>query len=328
MLLSRRILICAIAMFGMAAGCNTGNAGGDKTSGAGSSTKIAFVTNCVADFWKIAEAGTQKADGELDNVTVEFKMPAQGTPEEQKAIVDGLLADGVKAIAISPKDPANQTTYLNEVADKAILITQDSDAPDSKRTVYIGTDNVSAGKQAGELVKESLPAGGKIVLFVGTTDQANAKERIQGVKDALKGSNITVVDTRTDNFDQAKAKTNVTEILSANPDIVGMVGLFAYNAPAIVSALKDAGKLGKIKIVAFDEQDETLQAIKDGHVAGTVVQQPYEFGYQSVKMMSELLKGAKPEIPANKQIIVPTKVIKQSDVDTFWAELKKLTGKS
>jgi ribose transport system substrate-binding protein len=328
MLLSRRILICAVAMFGMAAGCNTGSAGGDKTTGAGSSTKIAFVTNCVADFWKIAEAGTQKADGELDNVTVEFKMPAQGTPEEQKAIVDGLLADGVKAIAISPKDPANQTTYLNEVADKAILITQDSDAPDSKRTVYIGTDNVAAGKQAGELVKEVLPAGGKIVLFVGTTDQANAKERIQGVKDALKGTNITVVDTRTDNFDQAKAKTNVTEMLSANPDIVGMVGLFAYNAPAIVSALKDAGKLGKIKIVAFDEQDETLQAIKDGHVAGTVVQQPYEFGYQSVKMMSELLKGAKPEIPANKQIIVPTKVIKQTDVDTFWAELKKLTGKS
>ena len=206
MLLSRRILICAVAMFGMAAGCNTGSAGGDKTAGAGSSTKIAFVTNCVADFWKIAEAGTQKADGELDNVTVEFKMPAQGTPEEQKAIVDGLLADGVKAIAISPKDPANQTTYLNEVADKAILITQDSDAPESKRTVYIGTDNVSAGKQAGELVKEVLPAGGKIVLFVGTTDQANAKERIQGVKDALKGSNITVVDTRTDNFDQAKPR--------------------------------------------------------------------------------------------------------------------------
>ncbi len=328
MLLSRRILICAVAMFGMAAGCNTGSAGGDKTTGEGSSTKIAFVTNCVADFWKIAEAGTQKADGELDNVSVEFKMPAQGTPEEQKAIVDGLLADGVKAIAISPKDPANQTTYLNEVADKAILITQDSDAPESKRTVYIGTDNVAAGKQAGELVKEVLPAGGKIVLFVGTTDQANAKERIQGVKDALKGTNITVVDTRTDNFDQAKAKTNVTEILSANPDIVGMVGLFAYNAPAIVSALKDAGKLGKIKIVAFDEQDETLQAIKDGHVAGTVVQQPYEFGYQSVKMMSALLKGEKPEIPENKQIIVPTKVIKQTDVDMFWAELKKLTGKS
>ena len=73
---------------------------------------------------------------------------------------------------------------------------------------------------------------------------------------------------------------------------------------------------------------KTLQAIKDGHVAGTVVQQPYEFGYQSVKMMSALLKGEKPEIPANKQIIVPTKVIKQTDVDTFWAELKKLTGKN
>ena len=314
-------------MFGMAAGCNNPGPSSTTSNGA-ASTKIAFVTNCVADFWKIAEAGTKKADGELDTVSVEFKMPPTGTPEEQKSIVDALLADDVKAIAISPKDPKNQTTYLNTVADKAILITQDSDAPDSKRTVYIGTDNIAAGRQAGDLIKEALPAGGKIMLFIGTTDQANAKERIQGVKEALVGSKVVIVDTRTDNFDQAKAKTNVTESLSANPDVVAMVGLFAYNAPAIVSALKDANKLGNIKIVAFDEQDETLQGIKDGHILGTVVQQPFEFGYQSVKMMAQLLKGEKPEIPANKQIIVPTKVIKRTDVDTYWAELKKLTGKS
>lgn len=333
MRLTPYVPLAALAASLLLVGCpsSTPSSGGSGDKGAAPAaggTKVAFVTNCVADFWLIARAGTEKADGELDDVSVEFKMPAQGTPEEQKAIVDGLLADGVKAIAISPKDPANQTTYLNEVADKALLITQDSDAPESKRTVYIGTDNIAAGKQAGELVKEALPNGGKIVLFIGTTDQANAKERIQGLKEALAGTKIEIVDTRTDNFDQAKAKTNVTEILSANPDVAGMVGLFAYNPPAIVSALKDAGKLGKIKIVGFDEQDETLQAIKDGHILGTVVQQPYEFGYQSVKMMSSLLKGDKPEIPANKQIIVPTKVIKSADVDAFWADLKKLTGKS
>jgi len=323
--------LCAVAVSLVLSGCPSGNKSaesGASGSGSGSGTKIAFVTNCVADFWLIARAGTEKADAELDDVSVEFKMPAQGTPEEQKAIVDGLLADGVKAIAISPKDPANQTTYLNEVADKAILLTQDSDAPESKRVVYIGTDNIAAGKQAGDLVKEALPNGGKIVLFIGTTDQANAKDRIQGVKDAIAGSKIEIVDIRTDNFDQAKAKTNVSEILSANPDVVGMVGLFAYNPPAIVAALKDAGKLDKIKVIGFDEQDETLQAIKDGHVVGTVVQQPYEFGYQSVKMMSALLKGEKPEIPENKQIIVPTKVIKSADVDAYWSELKARTGKS
>ncbi|MFM7319988.1 MAG: sugar-binding protein [Armatimonadota bacterium] len=330
----RTIVTTFVALAGTAfmVGCPSsqpGTAGGGTTSSGGASggTKVAVVTNCVADFWLIAKAGAEKADTELDDVSVRFEMPAQGTPEEQKAIVDGLLADGVKGIAISPKDPANQTTFLDSVADKAILITQDSDAPESKRRVYIGTDNLAAGKQAGELVKEALPEGGKIVLFIGTTDQANAKDRIQGVKDALAGSKIIVVDTRTDNFDQAKAKTNVTEMLSANPDVKAMVGLFAYNPPAIVSALKDAGKLGQIKVVGFDEQDETLQAIKDGHVVGTVVQQPYEFGYQSVKMLSSFLKGESPEIPANKQIIVPTKVIRSADVDAFWSELKKRTGK-
>lgn len=327
--------VAATALIGLLAGCTppkeepTKAAAGGETpkAASGEKLKVAFVTNCVADFWTIAEAGTKKAAAELPNVEVTFKMPANGTPEEQKSIVDGLLADGTKAIAISPKDPTNQTTYLNEVAGKALLLTQDSDAPESKRTVYIGTDNLAAGKQAGEMVKAALPQGGKIALFIGTTDQANAKDRIQGVKDALKGTKIEVVDTRTDNFDQAKAKTNASEVLTAYPDVVCMVGLFAYNPPAILSALQDAGKVDKVKVVGFDEQDGTLQGIKDGHIIGTVVQQPFEFGYQSVKMMADLLGGGKPEIPASKQIIVPTKVIQKAEVDEFWAKLKELTGK-
>jgi ribose transport system substrate-binding protein len=290
--------------------------------------KLAFVTNNASDYWTIARKGVEKADAELDDVTVEFKLPGQGTAAEQKSIIDDLISSGVKGIAISPVDPANQTQLINETAKKALVITQDSDAPNSDRTLYIGTDNVAAGRQAGELIKEALPNGGKIILFVGKTDANNAVERTQGITEALKGTAIEIVDTRTDDADPARAKSNAADMLVKYPDISGLVGLWSYNGPAILSAVKDANKVGKVKIIAFDEQKETLDGVRDGSIVGTVVQQPFEFGYQSVKLMEKILTGDKSVIPPNKQIIVPTLMIKKDGVDEFEKKLNQLRGRT
>src|SRR5882762_11404223 len=127
--------------------------------------KLAFVTNNASDYWTIARKGTEKADAELPDVTVEFRIPGNGTAAEQKGIIDDLLAKGVNGIAISPKDPDNQTQLINDTAKQALVITQDSDAPQSARAFYIGTDNHAAGRQAGDLIKEALPQGGKIMIF-------------------------------------------------------------------------------------------------------------------------------------------------------------------
>ncbi|MEP7075027.1 MAG: sugar-binding protein, partial [Acidobacteriota bacterium] len=253
--------------------------------------------------------------------------PGQGTAAEQKGIIDDLISNGVSGIAISPVDPANQTQLINDTAKKALVITQDSDAPNSDRTLYIGTDNVAAGRQAGELIKEALPNGGKIILFVGKTDASNAAERTQGIKEALKGTAIEIVDTRTDEADPARAKSNAADMLVKYPEISALVGLWSYNGPAILSAVKDGGKVGKVKIIAFDEQKETLDGVRDGSIVGTIVQQPFEFGYQSVKLMRQILMGDRSAIPPNKQIIVPTLTIKKDGVDEFEKKLNELRGK-
>src|SRR5437588_1921924 len=133
--------------------------------------KLAFVTNNASDYWTIARKGVEKADAELTDVTVQFKLPGQGTAAEQKGIIDDLVSAGINGIAISPVDPDNQTQLINDTAKKALVITQDSDAPNSDRALYIGTDNVADGRQAGELVKEALPNGGKIMVFVGKSDE-------------------------------------------------------------------------------------------------------------------------------------------------------------
>jgi len=324
--------ICLVFTFGLLSckpGTNTNttatNSGNTTTSG--KSFKLAFVTNNASDYWTIARKGVEKADAELDNVTVEFKLPGSGAADEQKRIIDDLVSTGVSGIAMSPVDPDNQTQLINDTAKKALVITQDSDAPNSDRALYIGTDNVAAGREAGKLVKEALPNGGKIMVFVGKSDARNAKERYQGLKEALEGSNIEIIDLRTDDTDRARAKTNAADALVKNPEIAAMVGLWSYNGPAILNAIKDANKIGQVKIICFDEEDETLAGVKEGSIFATVVQQPYEFGYQSVKIMAEILGGDKSKIPANKQINVPTKIIKKDTVEEFEKNLKQLRGK-
>jgi len=290
--------------------------------------KLAFVTNNSSDFWTIARKGTEKADAELADATVEFKMPGDGSAAEQKRIVDDLLAKGIDGIAISPVDPENQTQMLNDVAKQALVFTQDSDAPRSDRVCYVGTDNVAAGRQAGGLIKEALPQGGKIMIFVGNLDARNAQERLQGIKQTLEGSNLQILDTRTDNTDRVRAKSNVSDTLVKYSDVVGLVGLWSYNGPAIVNAVREAGKTGQVKIIAFDEEDETLAGIKDGSIFGTVVQQPFEFGNQAIQLMAKYLAGDKSGIPASKQLFVPTLVIKKDGVEEFTKKINDLRGRT
>jgi len=288
--------------------------------------KLAFLTNNASDFWTIARAGCNQAKKEIKDITVEFRIPSNGTAAEQTQIFNDLLVKGTDGIAISPVDPANQIAMLDHGTEKSLIVTQDSDAPKSKRAFYVGTDNVAAGRQAGELIEKALPQGGNIMLFVGKRDAQNAKERIQGLEEVLKESNVKIIGVRTDDTDHVRAKQNVSDTLVKDPDISALVGLWSYNGPAIVGAVKDANKVGKVKIITFDEETDTLQGIKDGVITATVVQNPYEFGRLAVTLMTKKLRGEDLKIPENKAFIVPTRAIDQSNVDEFWANLKKLRG--
>ena len=321
--------VCALLFALLLAGCQSSTTSGGAGGGAaGGKHKLAFVTNNASDFWVIARKGTEKAAAEIPNIEVEFKIPADGTAAEQQRIIDDLLARGIHGIAISPVDPANQTGMLNRAAAQTLVVTQDSDAPNSDRACYIGTDNVAAGRQAGELVKEALPQGGNIMVFVGVLDAANAQQRYQGLKEALEGSNVKIIDVRTDNTDRVRAKSNAADTLVNNADIAGMVGLWSYNGPAILAAVKEANRTDKVKIVAFDEEDATLEGIREGTIYATVVQQPYEFGFRSMQLMAKVLDGDKSQIPASKQIFVPTIAVKKAEVDEFTKKLNTQRGRS
>jgi ribose transport system substrate-binding protein len=313
--------------------------GGDAKPG--KKFKIAFVSNGVASFWTIAAAGVKTA-GEKLGVDAQTLMPVEGI-SDQKRMIEDLLTRGVDGIAVSPIDPSNQTELLNQAAKRAKLITHDSDAPNADRLVYIGMDNYKAGWLCGDLVREAMPNGGTIMIFIGRLEQDNAKRRRQGMIDSvlgrkenptnydppgdvLKGNGFTILGTLTDQFDRAKGKANAEDTLAKYPDINCMVGLFAYNPPLMLEALSQAGKLGKVKVIAFDEDDATLAGIQKGTVHGTVVQNPYMYGYKSVEVLNEILKGNAGVVPASKFIDIPARQIRKNNVDEFWADLKAKVG--
>jgi ribose transport system substrate-binding protein len=287
---------------------------------------LAFVVNGASDFWKAAEAGVKKAQGELPDYTLELKYPEQSSVAIQQRLMDDLVTAGVKGIMVSAVDPKTSTDGLNKIASQTALFTTDSDAPQTKRVAYIGSSNVDAGKQAADIAKKAMPDGGKCLGFVGLLGADNAKERIQGFKDGLAGTKITLDDVRGDDIDQARAKKNVEDALVASPDVTCMVGFYSYNTPRIYEALRDAGKLGAITVIGFDDDPITLGGVKEGTIAATVVQQPFEWAYQGMKLMAAYLKGDKSGIPENGLIIVPTKIVGKDDVDAYAANLKAMSG--
>jgi len=284
---------------------------------------LVFLTNGPSDFWQIARAGVNKACREL-GVEVDFQVPGQATTAQQKQIIEAMIAKGAAGMAISPLDPESQVEILNEAARYMPVVTQDSDAPKSNRIAYVGTDNVEAGRQAGRLIKEVLPNGGKIAVFVGKMDVANARERYQGILEVIKDANISVIEGRpfTDETIRPKAQENVSAVLGKYPDVGCLVGLWSYNGPAILKVVRESK--AKVPIVCFDEEAATLQGIREGLIQATVVQQPFEFGYQSIKLLTQLIRGEKPNIPESKLIYVPTMIIRKDGVDAFEKRLKDL----
>lgn len=313
-----------------------------------SDLSVAFVTNQIADFWRIAEAGCRDASKDL-GIEVNVRMPPRATADEQKRIVEDLITAGIDGLAITVLDADNQTEWLNSVAERIPLVIHDADAPNANRLMYIGMNNYKAGRACGQLVKQALPSGGNVALFIGRMEQDNSRYRRQGVIDELlhrdrdasyyqsqakswddtegviEGNGFNILATIVaGNFEESQAKAE--DAINTYPDMNMMVGLFEYNPPACLQAIKKAGKQGVIQVVGFDENAVTLQAIKDGECVGTVVQNPYQYGYESVRVLTQILRGDKSVIPESHELDIPARAITQENVDEYWADLRAKVG--
>jgi ribose transport system substrate-binding protein len=319
------IAFAAIATIGFGSCKKSGESGsGAAAPGAGGGAKqykFAFVTNNSAGFWNIARKGVEKAEQDL-GIKAEVLRPLKGELAEQQRYLEDVMVRDFDGMAVSPVNPDSMTPLLDRVAAKMPVICHDSDAPKSKRIAYVGTNNTEAGRAAGAAALKALgdKRKGKVALFVGRIDMQNAIERRAGVEEVLKPTGLEILPVFLDGTDRAKAKKNVEDALARYPDLVLTIGLWSYNGPSLAGAIRASSRKEKPAIVAFDEDEETLKAVEDGLIYATIVQKPFEFGYQSMKLLKDIKDGK--QVPATVNPGIDT--ISKENLTAFWTKLKEL----
>jgi ribose transport system substrate-binding protein len=304
--------------------------------------KVALVTASQGAYWDLIIKGAESA-AERHKVSLTI-VQSKGDEASQTQAIRGLVGKGYDGVAISPNDPPRQAAALAEIAAEADLVTFDSDSNVSRRLCFIGTDNYDAGRMAGQQIRQAVPDGGEIILAIGSLDKENGQRRRQGVIDELlertfernremdmpigqpikePRSKYTIVATLVDGIDPAKATELAKDALAKHPNVKCFAGLFAYNTPAILTALKDGGKLGKVQVVAFDTYDETLAGIEDGTVSATIMQDPFNIGYASVRVLADAARGERQALPLFQQFYLACDAVKKDNLAQTRADLAR-----
>ncbi len=283
-------------------------AGGSSSSGekadpatpAAGVKRIIVLTNGNSPYWDACRAGVLDANRELKleaaGLTAVLEVN-DGTPQGQldKLRQFGSQSD-VAAVGVSAIDANNAAVAdeLKTLREKGIaVITIDSDLDREKfrdaRTAFVGTDNLAGGKVLGQCAAALLPGGGEYVTFVGRTGAQNAIERISGFGEGA-GPSFLSKDTMGDDLDRTRAKDNVRNAIGNHPGLKALVGIWSYNAPAIVDIVRELKVREKFKVIVFDAEPLTIQYMQDGDVDAMVVQDPYAMGFQGVRLLKAIVE--------------------------------------
>ena len=298
----------------LAAGCGKG--GGDSTGstepagseGAGSQKRIIIVTNGTSPFWDAAKIGAQEAAEDLDVAKDGLRVVVDTNDFSDKGQIDKLRSyqgmSDVAGVGISITNSGNSSIAdeLRKLAKQGVkVITIDSDVDRKNdrdsRVAYLGTDNVYGGEELGKAARGLKPGGGKYATFVGLKGAANAIERIGGFGVGA-GDKFTQKENLGDGGDQINASKNVRDAIDRNADLDTLVGIWSYNAPAIVDIVTQLKRRKDFTIVTFDAEPVAIDHMKNGMIDAMAVQNPHAMGYEGVRMLRALIKDDKAALAA------------------------------
>lgn len=263
--------------------------------------RIIVLTNGNAPFWDAAAAGAKDAEKDLKCAADGFQVVVDRNDFKAEGQIEKLRqyasATDVAAIAISVTDAQNDAIpdEMRKLQKAGIkIVTIDSDVNREKgrdsRFAYLGTDNIIGGRELGAAAKGLLPNGGKYATFVGLKSAANAQERIGGFGEGA-GEKFTQAENLGDGGDESVARTNVRDSLDRHADMALLAGIWSYNTPAIIDIVKQLNAREKLKLVGFDADPPAIVGMGEGMLDAMVVQNPYQMGYQGVRVLRALLKN-------------------------------------
>ncbi|WP_053668443.1 substrate-binding domain-containing protein [Streptomyces sp. NRRL B-1140] len=318
----RRLPTVTIAITLLAAVAACGRGGQSDGSGSSQSKdapRIAIVTRDFTNpYWAALRDGAI-AEGKKLGVTVNVQAGQSETDSTgENAKLSALAGQNYNCFGVVPVNATNVITPLVPVAQKKIPIlnldTQIDPGASKQAGVsyasFIGSDNLTAGKQAGEALLKRMGGHGDVALLQGIAGEQNGINRQKGFSDAVAGK-LKIVATQPADYDQAKAQTVTEAILKAHP---GITGIFAANDSmglGAAQAVKNAGLTGKVSIISVDGITAALHAVKAGTLSGTISQYPYAEGQMAVQACINLVKHK--TVPT--RIVSPTALIDSGNVD-------------
>jgi ribose transport system substrate-binding protein len=250
---------------------------------------LAMVVNVAVDYWNAGKVGFNKGIADL-GVKGTFQAPANGRLDQQLSIIQTLRGQHISGFSVSAIDPtAIKAPIASANAAGIPVLAIDSPLPAADgAALYLGTPNYQAGQKAGEAMKAALGGKGEVAILVGSLTTSNAVQRIQGFTDALKGSDIKIVNKLSDSMDASKALTNAQTAIQTDPNINGLYGVYSYDGPSAAQAVQAAGKTSHVKIISDDTDAQTLKFIQSGVIQATIVQEPYQQGYTGAYLLAAL----------------------------------------
>jgi ribose transport system substrate-binding protein len=285
------------------------------SAAAGEPHRITYIQGVTGNpFYTSVACGGAEVAKQL-GISFDTQGPQQYQPALQMRVLDAVIASKPDGILFTADDPVALTATLLQAKEQGIrIISIDGDIKDmSVALANIQSDNVDGGMQAGEALAKAIGGKGEVMALMNSPAANVAQQRLQGFTSAIaRYPDIKFLGPQYSNNQTAKAAALVTSTVAAHPDLAGVFTLTTNNTEGAATGVREAGGIGKIRIVGFDTSDPIVQDIRDGIVDADVVQYPYRVGQLGVQMMEDALNGK----PIEREVHTPFVIATPKNIDT------------
>ena len=311
--LSFLLVIALLAM--TLAGCSKGGKPDtDNQQGAEGEKSYQFVLvtmDSIDEHWLSVQSGAKDKADELGNVKITFRAPAdKADPNEQVRMVEDAINQKADAILVAPTDQAALSPVVEKATDAGIpVIIIDSPVATEKYTSFVATDNQAAAELAADELAELIEGKGKIAIISAQPGSGTTMVRENGFKDRVKEKypDIEIVTTQYSMGDKTKALNYTLDILTANPDLAGFYATNEGSTVGVARGVQEKGVVDKVKVVGFDKSQDIINALNEGLIQATMVQNPYNMGSLGVELAISAIEGKDVEKKIDTGVTVVTK---------------------
>ncbi len=305
----KKLLLIASALL-MLVGC-----GGSKEEKAATNEnkKMVLITmDSLDEHWLSVKKGAEEKAAELGGIDIVFRAPTgKVDPNEQTRMVEDAITEQADAILLAPSD----ASALAPVVDRAVqseipVVIIDSSVDTEGYLTFLATDNYAAAGQAADKMAELTGEKGKVAIIMAQPGASTTIKRTKGFEDKIKEKypEMSVITIQYSNGDKSLALNQATDIMTANPDLVGFYAGNEGSTVGVARAIKEAGKVGEIKLVGFDKSADIIEGIESGTIQASMVQNPEVMGSKAVEAaMNYINDGSKGEAKIDTGVTVVTK---------------------